>query len=527
MAVLKHGYHNVFQYLPVVLSNNNCLNVFDFRQEKEMKKLVLIVMSLMLMISPVLAQETEAPAEEAKAVAPAPVPQKNYDAKIEALEKQIADLKAQMNKPAPAPAPAPKAVEKKEAPKSGDFVSSIGNYIQFYGRARLDYSFDTSRTAAGATWAFWVLPNYDKTFNSGQANQRVFTNTNDYESNISARNSRFGFKLKGTDIKPLKAKLSGRFELDFNGGDIAVTTWKALPRMRIAALTLDWGWFAIMGGNHWDTFSTHVHCGGDSNTANALMGSVGFRRPQLRFSFKPMFANKHRIWVEFAIARPFDIVNTDLDGDGNNDGEDSAIPQLQGRIAYEAALWTKKAFMLGVGAHWQRASLNAPVTLQNGDLKDKFNSWHVDVEMMLPIMDNLFLRGEFFYGQMMADIMGGIFQDINPETFEEIKGMGGWADITYAPFPIWAIVAGFSVDKPDEDTMQVTTVANLEKFRYWNSAAYLTNKFNFGSGFTSELTYMWMRTKYRVSKDPNGFNAGVVKYDADNHRILFNIAYNF
>jgi|GEM_PF-5418394 len=503
-----------------------------------MKKLMLIFMSMLLMITPALAQEEVEATTPASKVEPTPAPAKNYDAEIEALQKQIAEMKAEMKKPAPAP------VEKKAAPvakKDGDFVAKVGNYIKFYGRARLDYAFESSRTASGATWAFWVLRN-----SSGTVNGRTFDDNNDYESNISARNSRFGFKLKAIEITTIKAKLSGRFELDFNGGDTSTATWKALPRMRIAALTLDWGWFAIMGGNHWDTFSSHVHSGGDSNTANALIGSVGFRRPQLRFSFKPLIADKHRIWVEAAIARPFDIINADYDGDGNNDGEDSAIPMLQGRVAYEAALWNKTKFMIGVGGHWQRASLNNPKQWldDQGDVlisKDSFDSWHVDVEMMLPILDNLHLRGEFFYGQMMADIMGGVFQDVNPTSLEEIKSMGGWVDLTYKPFKLWTIIAGYSIDKPDEDSLEIrddvysmvdgvltknNSAANLEKFRYENSSIYLTNRFNFGSGFATEVTYMYLKTKYRVSKSATEL-LDPIGVEAISHRALFNISYNF
>ncbi len=444
----------------------------------------------------------------------------------------------------------PKAEE--NAPVPGDTLASLGNLITVYGRMRLDYSFDTSRAYGGATWAYWVLPNYD-----GRVGKREFTNNNDYESNISARNSRFGLKLKGTHIDTIEADLSGHLELDFNGGDITTNTWKPIPRMRIAAFFLDWGWVELMGGNHWDTFST-LYPMGDLNLAHAFGGNVGFRRPQLRLSFKPSFGDGGRVWIQMGIARPLDIAASDYDGlgnpiqtdlngdgdiqatdefgratgevnsaigDGNNDGEDSGIPMLQWRLAVQSPIWTKTAFMLGTGGHFQKAEFNRPIG-EGRDKHDSLTSYHVDVELVFPIIDELLLRGEFFYGQMLKDITGGIAQDVNPETGEAIKAMGGWVDLVGKPFKVWNIAVGYTADKPDADSMKVKKAANMEKFRYMNSSFFVNNIFNFGSGFTMYLTYSHMMTDYRISKDSEG-TGSYKSYTATNERFLISPAYNF
>ena len=444
--------------------------------------------------------------------------------------------------------------EKPAAPVPGDTLASLGNLITIYGRMRLDYSFDTSRAYGGATWAYWVLPNYE-----GQVGKREFKNNNDYESNISARNSRFGMKLKGTHIETIKADLSGQLELDFNGGDLTVDTWKALPRMRIAAFTLDWGFVEIMGGNNWDTFST-LYPMGDLNIAHAFGGNVGFRRPQLRLSFKPSFGEGGRVWIQMGIARPLDIANSDYDGmgqaptetdkngdgviqakdefgrdtgevvapvvgDGNNDGEDSGIPMLQWRLAVESPIWTKTPFMIGTGGHYQKASFNTPIVYKEEE-RDSLNSYHVDMELVFPIIDELLLRGEFFYGQMLKDITGAIAQDVNPETGEAIKAMGGWVDLIAKPFKVWNIAIGYTADKPDADTMEVEKAANMEKLRYMNSTVFVNNIFDFGSGFTMYVTYVHMMTDYRIAKDSESAKS-YKSYTATNERFLISPAYNF
>ncbi len=447
-------------------------------------------------------------------------------------------------------------VEEK-APEQGKVFTSIGNLLQFYGQLRLDYSLDTSECAGGGNWVFWVLRDRNKA-----VGDRDFSDNKGSESNIHARNTRLGFKIKGTHIDVLKADLSGKFEIDFFGGETGTANWKAIPRLRVGALTLDWGWVELMAGNNWDTFST-LYPSSDDNAINWWTGNLGARRTMLRLSFKPMIGDKTRLWVQAAIARPFDISGQDYDnlnqvgtetdlnadgiitakdeygrdtgevkaaakGNGVNDGEASKIPQIQWRVAIESPIWTKTNFLFGLSGHYQRGKYSKPIiNKENSKTISTTDSYHIGAELVLPIIDELLLRGEAFYGQSLKDVMGGLGQDINTYTGEEIKGMGGWAELYGKPFGLWHLALGFAIDTPDDGTMDVGSAAALEALRFSHWSVYFSNMFNFGSGFGARLGYTYMRTEYRIAKDATYATTDYIKENANNHRVNVAMFYKF
>ncbi len=432
----------------------------------------------------------------------------------------------------------------------GSFEKGPKPMVTFHARLRFDFALNTSRVAGGGNRAWWVLPNYDDILGP-----RDIASTNDsLEANMYASQSRFGFAINAIDVDTLKAKVNGKLEIDFLGGDYTSSQWQPLPRMRHAYMALDWGFAEILAGQTWDTFSSLLPKS-DDNQVMLWSGNTALRRPQLRVTFKPEVATKTRLFIQAAIARPFDINNADYDGlgnqvetdkngdgqitakdeygratgevkaigDGNNDGEDSGVPQVQWRLALETSIWTKAKWKTALSGHYQRAKYN---TLVGSEKHSYSDSWSVVAELEFPIIDQLLLRGEFFYGQMLRDVFGGAGQDLNPETGEEIKAMGGWVEILGKPFKVWNIAAGYGIDQPDEDTLKVSKIASLEAIRFANDRFYLSNYFNLGDGVSMAVIYEMLSTTYRLSKD-NQTTLNYKEYKARDHRVNFNFAYSF
>ncbi len=536
-----------------------------------MKRVALLLQILMMLLfaAPVLAQSapTSSPEDTASAAPSAAELKAQIKAELEAeLKAQLKDelskefearleaetdrkIKEMEERKAAEP---PKEEAAKEEKKEQSLLTSLGNVFQLYGFLRLDIAYDTSRTDYG-NWMLWTLPN--KTFDRTDGTHVDYHNTN--EISITPRLSRFGLKLKGQHIDKLKADVMGQVEIDFFGGDKKNAEWSAVPRWRHAWVGLDWGFVDLRAGQQSDIFSTLYPKTGDPG-AGWFVGNVGGRRPMLSVNFKPKVAGKYTLWAQAAIARPGEVSGQDLDaidkdkngeisaseitGDGLNDGEDSGVPMVQWRLAFQGPLWTSKDFLLGVSGHYEQTELRRQLwdltDLREHSKSYRTGGWSVNAELAVPILEAWNVRGEFFYGENLGGVFGGVGQTINKESLlgqgdpEAIKGMGFWVDTSIQPWELWGITLGYCSDRPDRDTLPKRDMALLEATRFSNQAAFAHTYFNFGKGFHWGLHYQYAWTDYKYVEDPDAFaetagEQGVKSYSAVNHRTLTYFMYKF
>ena len=458
--------------------------------------------------------------------------------KVGALTTRVAELEQQLQKRHAAASQPAKEPEK--AQTGGGLIARISpklaQILSVYGIFRLDVAVDSARAAGGGNWVFWVLRDFD-----GTVGGRSISDGSDGEIHLHGRNTRFGLKLDVGQVDFIRAKVFGQLELDFFGGDTANATWKALPRLRIGAVTVDWGmdWgnVVVMAGNHWDSFSKLYPSLVD---AGILWwgGNLGARRPQLRLTVSPRIGEEARLSFTAAIARPFDIANPDKDGlgkvdatgkplevgNGTNDGEDAAIPQVQWRVGLDTPAWGGSALSVAVGGHYQRAEVARAAGSLN---KTTFDSWSVAGELVLPITRWLGIRGELFVGENLKDVMGGVAQDLNPATGEEIRSLGFWAEAKARPLPWWWLAVGYGGDVPDEDTLEVETAAQLEGLRFRSQTLYVSSGVHLGKGLHAALGFMHMRTDYRLARDATDLSQGTRSHTAINNRFQLAAFYTF
>ena len=413
--------------------------------------------------------------------------------------KTMGVLVEQSTKPA---APEPK--------REANVFTSAGKYIEIYGNVNLDLIYDTTRTNSG-NWALYINRNGGKHWSS-DANAVVPTgDKNDNEFQINPRASRLGLNLKGQEIKEIGAKVSAKAEIDFFGGDISSGDWKAVPRWRHLYFSLDWGWFEFLAGQTSDVISPMYPASID-NGATWWMGNTGGRRPQARLTFKPKFDDQGVFIGQIAVARPSTVSghdnddNGDSNGDGNNDGEDAGMPQIQWRLAVDRPLWTQKSFVVGISGHYQQEKTQTPVGKKQNDT---FDSWSIIGELSMPIIDELVLRGEVFYGVNLKDIYGGGLQGVNTYDGDTIAAMGFWADLTYTPLKWLKVTAGFAMDdpedddlpKPEQDATNPAAWANQSEYeaaRWLSGVGFLSSTFILGGGFSIAIQYGYFFTEYRL-----------------------------
>lgn len=366
-------------------------------------------------------------------------------------------------------------------------ILSEGNRVKLYGFLRLDLDFDSQRPNNGQIPFFITTPDA----RAGGSGNGDFS--------MHPRLTRFGLEYTGPTIAKLKdAKVTGKFEADFeNGGSES----RQIIRIRHAYLRLGWKDFSLTGGQTWDAvsplFPTVNH---DSLMWNA--GNVGDRRPQLRAAYEPK-AGRGKFSLVGAAGLTGAIDAQDLDANGFRDGEESALPNVQGRVGYSYPLGAGREASFGVSGFYGFMQTSRAVAGRT-----EFNSQLVNLDLTLPLHPRVTLRGEGWWGRNMSDVRGGAGQGINIATGREIRGRGGWGEATFRLSRYFAMSPGFTTDDPVD--------ADLPSGgRTRNRAFYLGNRITPGGNVSFGADYLRWRTDYK------GFLRGV------NNRVNIFLQYNF
>jgi hypothetical protein len=436
--------------------------------------------------------------------------------KVEELENQnravleaLARLEAQLNAMNHSPtksnpslsvaAPQPTATSEAKEPDSqatassknqpvtwGDLIGE-GNKIKLYGFLRLDLLFDSQRPNNAQSILFITSPD-----------PRIGTDNGNFT--MHPRLTRIGIDWSGPQIAKLgDAKLTGKLETDFQNGG---TESRQIIRIRHAYLRLAGKNFSVLGGQTWDLVSP-LFPTVNSDTLQWNAGNVGDRRPQLRFTYEPKIGGG-QVSLAGAVALTGAIDSLDLDANGVRDGEESARPQIQGRIGYSHTLGSKERIMsFGISGQYGYLKTARPVA---GRLN--FRSQLVNVDFTFPINQRFAFKGEGWWGRNMSDVRGGAGQGINLLTDREIRGRGGWFEINGRIWRYLSVNPGFSMDDPVDMDIPIGG-------RTRNRAFFIANRITPGGNTVIGIDYLRWQTDFK------GFLRG------DDNRLNLFLQYNF
>ncbi len=367
-----------------------------------------------------------------------------------------------------------------------DLVSA-GNHIKFYGFLRLDMDIDSQHPNNTQTPLFINSPD-----------PALGGNTNG-DFSMHPRLTRLGINFSGPRIAGLgDAKLSGQLETDFENGG---TESRQIIRIRHAFLRLDWRDFSILAGQTWDTVSP-LFPTVNNDTLQWNAGNVGDRRPQLRAAYEPK-VGRGKFSFTGGIGLTGAIDALDLDNNGFRDGEESARPDVQGRIGYAYPIGHDRNASFGISSFYGFLKTARPIAGRT--------DYHIqltNVDFTLPLASFFALRGEGWWGRNMSDVRGGAGQGINLTNGREIRGRGGWSEANVKVTRYLSLNPGFSTDDPvDED------IPNGGRTR--NRAFYIANRITPGGNFVFGADYLRWLTTYK------GLRRGL-----DNRVNLF-LQYNF
>lgn len=364
-----------------------------------------------------------------------------------------------------------------------------GNRIKFYGFLRLDMLFDSQRPNNPQSILFITSPDPQ----TGNTDKGDFT--------MHPRLTRFGIDYTGPSIGKLgDAKLSGKLEVDFqNGGSES----RQVVRIRHGFLKLDWKKLSLLAGQTWDTVSP-LFPTVNNDTLQWNAGNTGDRRPQLRLAYESALNENARLSLTGGIGLTGAIDSLDLDANGVRDGEQSARPNMQGRIGFSYPSTDQGQRMsFGVSGLYGVLETGRAVAGRTG-----FRSQLINIDFTVPLHTRLALRGEGWWGRNLGDLRGGVGQGINIATGREIRGRGGWAETNFKLSRYFAMSPGFSTDDPVD-----TDIPTNGRTR--NYAIFIANRITPDNNFLLGIDYLWWRTNYK------GLLPGT------NNRVNIFLQYNF
>jgi hypothetical protein len=371
--------------------------------------------------------------------------------------------------PEPAQSPSQPAQADKNQPVRWPELVGEGTHIKFYGFLRLDMDFDSQHPNNTQTPLFITSPDPAA---GGNRNG---------DFSMHPRLTRLGIDFSGPRIASLgDARLSGKLETDFENGG---TESRQIIRIRHAFLRLDWRDFSILAGQTWDTVSP-LFPTVNNDTLQWNAGNVGDRRPQFRAAYEPKLG-RGKLSLTGGLGLTGAIDALDLDNNGFRDGEESSLPDYQGRVGYSYPVGHDQSASFGISGFYGFLKTARPVAGRT--------DYHIqltNVDFTLPLANFFALRGEGWWGRNMSDVRGGAGQGINLANGREIRGRGGWSEANIKLSRYLSLNPGFSTDDPvDQD------VPNGGRTR--NRAFYLANRITPGGNFLIGADYLRWLTTYK------------------------------
>src|SRR5262249_55243808 len=241
---------------------------------------------------------------------------------------------------------------------------------------------------------------------------------------------------------------------------------------------------SILGGQTWDIFSP-LFPTVNSDTLMWNAGNVGDRRPQFRVAYEPKAGGG--VWSFVGRAGLTGAIDAqDLDNNGLRDGEQAGKPNLQARVGYSHFLWVKDQ-SASVGGSVLYGWLNTTRAVAGGT---DFHNQLVNIDYTIPLQGQVSLRGEGWWGRNMSDMRGGAGQGLNLTSGREIRGRGGWSEVSLKLSRYLSLHPGFTTDNP-----LIGDVPAGGRTR--NRAFYLGSRITPAGNLTIGADYLRWRTDYK------------------------------
>jgi hypothetical protein len=263
----------------------------------------------------------------------------------------------------------------------------------------------------------------------------------------------------GIDVRGPKmfgARTSAGAEVDFAGGspttDFGVTT--GILRLRTAKLSLDWANTNLSIGQDALFFSplSPTSYATVLEPAMSWSGNLWVWTPGITATHRMRLSDSSSFILQGGILDPLTEEKPVFQGRMSTAGEAARIPAIAGRIAFEHA--KESSYPISVGFGGYRANQQYPGF-------PTVASWTLNSDLKLGIGKYLQFSGEFYAGQAVGGLGGGIWSSVvfpeptGPYTaMHPLRSIGGWGQLKLIPARKFEINTAFGHDENYGDDLR-------------------------------------------------------------------------
>jgi hypothetical protein len=258
--------------------------------------------------------------------------------------------------------------------------------------------------------------------------------------------------LLGIDVvgpRVLGARTSAEAEVDFGGGspttDYGVTA--GLVRLRRAKLTLDWNKTSLSIGQDSLFFSplSPTSYATLLEPAMSWSGNLWVWTPAVTLTHRITAGSSSSVVLQGGVLDALTEEVPVFQGRNSTAGEVERVPAIAGRIAFEHTSEEGHAFTIGFAGYRARQQYQTFASIP---------SWTLNSDIKLGLGKHLELSGEFYHGQAVGGLGGGIWSSVVfPEpsapysAIQPLRSSGGWGQIKVIPATRFEINGAFGQDE--------------------------------------------------------------------------------
>lgn len=325
----------------------------------------------------------------------------------------------------------PQTPEKCLAWQKGKFKFTL------YGYVNLSMSYDSQKVLSGDYCAYAFSPEQD----DGNSFQ------------VDAKSSRFGVLIDGPGIPGWHgSKTQGCYEFDFQGAfSIRSRPGFMMRKAYVAVSDKD---TKFLAGQDWEVISP-LYPMTLNYTAGAAVGNNGYRRAMVKMERRFDWTKSTDLFFQFALT---DNVLRDASGVAWAAAHSGGWPVIQGRFAYilgKNRPGNLKPVTLGISAHLgeQRFEFRSGDPTERPPGRKYFKTWSFNVDLDLPFTERLRVQAEYFLGENLSGVEGGILQGVDIYRRRTVRSQGGWIGLQYFWTKKLQTNVCYSIDDPFNDDL--------------------------------------------------------------------------
>ncbi|GHT35743.1 hypothetical protein FACS189427_05750 [Planctomycetales bacterium] len=370
-----------------------------------------------------------------------------------------------------------------------------------YGYVNLSASYDSQKAVNGDYCAFINSPDLEDA--SG--------------FQVDAKSSRFGFMLDGPGLPNWSgSRINSAYEFDFQGA-LSVRNRPGFM-MRKAYVSVGDKYTKFLAGQDWEVISP-LYPKTLNYTSGAAVGNNGYRRAMLKVDRRYDLTNSGDLLFQFALC---DNVLRDASGVNWCTASMGNYPVLEGRIAYAFGKnrYDRNAgfdcnscgdscdacgnssgkldpITIGVSAHLGEQRFDYTAASPNGIAERRYHkTWSFNGDLDVPLSKRLRFQAEYFIGDNLSGVEGGIMQGVDLYLRRAITSQGGWAGLQYFWTRKLQSNVCYSIDDPlNNDVLGGTTANGLA--RTYNQCIFVNAMYNWTEMLMTGIELSFWRTNWQ------------------------------